>query len=357
MTQTNTFSIVDVSSWRTLESFEARVSCLETPTFGLISDILDFRVSLLEAKVHANEQHYTVNAEHVNGLALRIARLEEYKGIVYNFREEIRVSEELVVCPDKSCKENFHRAGDLTTHYRRKHGPLFQSISMQSKCYPCGTAFPSSKALTDHEITVHKEKYLSRSELFLPMFHIHQAQMVPGLSETQNRTTTFASLTVKEKILGPMIYAIHPGLKSLSARSSGTVSLLLLLPFLGTDIPKVLLDRGCSPRRRWSDDCELGEITPIQAGLDPGLVLFLSNKTALSKAIQTLLSLSLLGSEKTGNDQEIFTFNHKLRNSIIKLLPQSERDFWSIQATALFCHAFYRSQKWEDVYASKILEL
>lgn len=356
MAQIHTFSGVDESSWRILEGFEARLTCLETPSFEHISNVLDFRVSLLEANLHSNQPRYTLDPpfrgsvsqpDRLADLVDRITRLEAKKGVAYNFRERLRDSNTHIECPDQSCNEYFHREGDLHTHYEARHGPLFRVITAQNKCYPCARLFPSSTALTNHEKAIHHEGYRSRSELFLPIFHLRQTQISPSLADPHNRTTSFASLRAKEKILEPMIHGIHSGLGNLSTRSPGAVSLLLLFQFLGSGIPKVVLNRGCSPRKRWSDECEPREVTPVQAGLDPDLLLFLSDGKALHEAIQTLLSLSLLKSEKTGNGQEIFTFKQTFRISVLQRLSPLERNFWSIQATALFCHAFSRSRNLE----------
>jgi hypothetical protein len=353
MAQFNTFNTVEVWHWRILEGIEARLSCLERPTFEVRADVLDFRVTLLEAKLRVDKQHGTPNTlsqhpvtpnERLADLAIRISELEKESSVAYNFRETLQ-SDGHITCPDKSCDHRFLRAGDLSTHYESNHGLLLRPLTVQTKCYPCGKGFSRPGALTTHEKRFHGENYLSRAELFLP-FHKHNAQLFPDRSRTQSLDT---SPKAKQKIPGSFTYDIQAQAEVLLARSSDAVRLLQLFVFLGTKIPKVLLNRGCLSQRRWSDDCETREITPIEAGLDRDVFLLLSNKTTLSKATTSLLSLSLLGSEKTGNGHEIFIFDHKLRNSIQKRLSQAEKDFWSTQATILFCHASYRSHNLEPL--------
>ena len=79
-------------------------------------------------------------------------------------------------------------------------------------------------------------------------------------------------------------------------RDSKEASILLLLfCFLdASNISETMLDRACSPQKRWSRTGEMLELAPIDAGLNSGLVALIKDEVAFDDAIEKLLSFSLI---------------------------------------------------------------
>ena len=120
-------------------------------------------------------------------------------------------------------------------------------------------------------------------------------------------------------------------------------SLLLLLSFLGgSNVPKAILLRGCTPRQRWDDFGDVKVITAVEAGLDPSIFAFLSDSTALDQAIQALVSRSLLNLKEPEAGHPTLTLDSHLLGCVTLHLSQTERDKYSVQAWVLACQAFFR---------------
>ena len=129
-----------------------------------------------------------------------------------------------------------------------------------------------------------------------------------------------------------------------------TFSLLLIFSFLGgPNVPKTILIRGRSPRRRWDESGEIKETTAVEAGLDPDLFAFLSNELALNQAINILASHSPLEVNTHTDNQQTFTLDPHLLRNITQQLPQAEKAKWSPQACVLTCQALFRGRSLGDM--------
>ncbi len=205
--------------------------------------------------------------------------------------------------------------------------------------------------LSEHE-RVALIKYVKENHKSLHCFKLEE------IAISENLHQSFIALVVpkrncqKRKRNDDPVHSENPDARLLKelGNSSEQMCLLLLLSSLGGyDIPKSILVRGCSSRLRWDDTGEVKKITAVDAGLDPDIFAFLSNDAALDRALQALVSCSLLESHTLPDGQSTLTIKpHSLR-LVTQQISQRERDKYSIQAWVLACQAFYRGQSLEPL--------
>ncbi|KAI1972184.1 hypothetical protein LOZ35_004696 [Ophidiomyces ophidiicola] len=117
--------------------------------------------------------------------------------------------------------------------------------------------------------------------------------------------------------------------------------LLILFSFLEPgNISEFLLRRGCSVKRNWNSNGEIGEHNPTDAGLDPELVGLLNDEMSLDYAIQQLLTFSFIQRNDTETKGRVFSIHSLVQKCAVHRTPHPLRLKWLAQAVLLVSHAF-----------------
>ena len=137
-------------------------------------------------------------------------------------------------------------------------------------------------------------------------------------------------------------------------RDSKEASILLLLfCFLdASNISETMLDRACSPQKRWNRIGEMSELAPIDAGLNSGLVALIKDEVAFDDAIEKLLSFSLIHLDNDVNGSRNFSVHPLVQYCASQRVPSRLQDEWRLQAILVVCHAFPRNKYLEPLSVS-----
>ncbi|GAQ12031.1 folylpolyglutamate synthase [Aspergillus lentulus] len=133
--------------------------------------------------------------------------------------------------------------------------------------------------------------------------------------------------------------------KQVERESPGAASLLLLVSFLEqSSIPEMLLHRGTTPQRRWSEDGEMIEVTAETEGVEKHLVQVIQGDFEFDMAVEKLLSFSLISCNKESEGLRSFSIHPLVQYCAIKRLSPVDVRKWRWQALLLVCHAFPRNR-------------
>jgi len=137
-------------------------------------------------------------------------------------------------------------------------------------------------------------------------------------------------------------------------RDSKEASILLLLfCFLdASNISETMLDRACSPQKRWNRMGEMSELAPIDAGLNSGLVGLIKDEVVFDDAIEKLLSFSLIHLDNDVNGSRNFSVHPLVQHCASQRVPSRLQDEWRLQAILVVCHAFPRNKYLEPLSVS-----
>ncbi|KAL8646466.1 MAG: hypothetical protein Q9210_006126 [Variospora velana] len=135
-------------------------------------------------------------------------------------------------------------------------------------------------------------------------------------------------------------------------RDSKEASMLLLLfCFLdASNISETMLDRACSPQKRWNRIGEMSELAPIDAGLNNNLIALIKDEVAFDDAIEKLLSFSLIHLDNDVNGLRNFSVHPLIQHCASQRVPLWLQDQWRLQAILVVCHAFPRNKYLEPLY-------
>ena len=132
--------------------------------------------------------------------------------------------------------------------------------------------------------------------------------------------------------------------------SKEAFTLLLLFCFLDpSNISEMMLDRACSPQKRWNRIGEMSEIEPIDAGLNSSFVALIKDEVAFDDAIEKLLSFSLIHLDNDVNGLRNFSIHPLVQYCASQRVPSQLRDEWRLQAVLVVCHAFPRNKYLEPL--------
>ncbi|GFF73987.1 hypothetical protein IFM60648_04080 [Aspergillus lentulus] len=133
--------------------------------------------------------------------------------------------------------------------------------------------------------------------------------------------------------------------KQVERESPGAASLLLLVSFLEqSSIPEMLLHRGTTPQRRWSEDGEMIEVTAETEGVEKHLVQVIQGDFEFDMAVEKLLSFSLISCNKESEGLRSSSIHPLVQYCAIKRLSPVDVRKWRWQALLLVCHAFPRNR-------------
>lgn len=129
--------------------------------------------------------------------------------------------------------------------------------------------------------------------------------------------------------------------RQLEKDSSKASHLLMLFSFLEAGaISESVLRRGSSNKKIWGRSGEITELSPKEAGLDPGLVDLVNDEMQFDHAIQQLLAFSLIQRNNTGTESRVFSVHPLVQQCASNRVPSSVRQKWQAQAILLVAHAF-----------------
>ena len=130
--------------------------------------------------------------------------------------------------------------------------------------------------------------------------------------------------------------------EQIEQNSQDASNLLLLFCFLDSaNIPEIMLDRACTPQKRWNTSGEMYEIAPALVNAD--LVELVVDEVRFDDAIEILISFSLIGLDNDENGQRHFSVHPLVQYCASQRIPQAAQDGWREQAIAILCHAFPRN--------------
>ena len=129
-------------------------------------------------------------------------------------------------------------------------------------------------------------------------------------------------------------------------RDSKEVSDLLLLFcfFDASNIAETMLDRACSPQKRWNRSGEMSEVGPIDAGVRNELLTLIQDEIMFDGAIEKLLSFSLVHLDNDLNGSRNFSIHPLVQHCASQRVSSKTQDQWRLQAIAVVCHAFPRNK-------------
>ncbi|KAI4232447.1 MAG: hypothetical protein LQ349_005006 [Xanthoria aureola] len=135
-------------------------------------------------------------------------------------------------------------------------------------------------------------------------------------------------------------------------RDSKEASMLLFLfCFLdASNISETMLDRACSPQKRWDRAGEMSELAPMDAGLNSDLIALVKDEVAFDDAIEKLLSFSLIHLDNDVNGLRNFSVHPLVQHCASQRFPSSLQDQWRLQAILIVCHAFPRNNYLDPFY-------
>ena len=118
-------------------------------------------------------------------------------------------------------------------------------------------------------------------------------------------------------------------------------SLLLLFCFLdASNIAEIMLDRACSPQKRWDRAGERSEVGPMDAGVSREIVASLKDEIVFDDAVETLLSFSLIHHNNNLNGLRNFSIHPLVQYCAAQRVIPKVQDQWRLQAIAVVCQAF-----------------
>lgn len=126
--------------------------------------------------------------------------------------------------------------------------------------------------------------------------------------------------------------------------------LILACLFASCELPLNVLFLGATPRKRWTEQAEIGEVAASCVGLAPDLETFLSDVSRLRRAAEELRKASAIA--KTSDDR--YALDSTIRARVLAKLPPEIHRFWRHQALIIA----YRSVPWkylEPPYVCKSL--
>ena len=145
--------------------------------------------------------------------------------------------------------------------------------------------------------------------------------------------------------------------KQIEREAPEASNLLLLMCFLEqTSISELMLVRGCSPQKRWNRRGEIDEPDAVDSGIDSSLVELVKNEVDFSRAIDTLLSFSLI-SVNDDPGSRIFSLHPLVQYCASQRVSSATQRTWRLQATLLVCHAFPRSKYLDPLWVLGLLRL
>lgn len=131
--------------------------------------------------------------------------------------------------------------------------------------------------------------------------------------------------------------------------SQDASNLLLLLCYLDpTNIPETMLDRACSPQKRWNYSGEMIEIEPMLVNVD--IVQLIRDEVRFDDAIEILLSFSLVRLDNDENGLRHFSVHPLVQHCASQRVAPTIQDDWRLQAIAIVCHAFPRNVYLEPLF-------
>lgn len=132
-----------------------------------------------------------------------------------------------------------------------------------------------------------------------------------------------------------------------SPKASALFNILCFLD--ASNVSEVLLDRGCSPQRRWNKEGEICKLMAADAGLDEQLVETVTNDEVFDAAIDRLQSFSLIQGRVDDKGSRSFSVHPLVQHCAIQRMSCESDAKWRLQAILLICHAFPRDQYLEPL--------
>ena len=122
-------------------------------------------------------------------------------------------------------------------------------------------------------------------------------------------------------------------------------NLLLLFCFLdASNIAEIMLDRACSPQKRWNRLGERSEVGPMDSGIDCEFVALVQDEIAFDDVVEKLLSFSLIHRDNDLNGLRNFSIHPLVQYCAAQRVIPKIQDQWRLQAIAVVCQAFPQSR-------------
>jgi hypothetical protein len=139
-----------------------------------------------------------------------------------------------------------------------------------------------------------------------------------------------------------------------AARPQGSMSpeafLCPLFYAMGGYVPKILVDRATSSRKRSDEYGHAGEVTAHDTGMHEDLACFLFSGVRLQQAIRALISCSTLATEGLTDDVKAYV----CQSEAARVSFEESSDYWIHRAFELCCYVFPRNDIIEPSYAQDL---
>jgi len=111
-----------------------------------------------------------------------VARLEQKLSLVYNYNESPTGSDKKYCCPADSCNRSYSRMDRFHDHIRESPGlghKSLVSIIDETRCLQCNFPYRRPHDLVSHEVSDHKDGYMSRIQAFVQHFRSTSSKQSP----------------------------------------------------------------------------------------------------------------------------------------------------------------------------------
>jgi hypothetical protein len=136
--------------------------------------------------------------------------------------------------------------------------------------------------------------------------------------------------------------------QALKLSSTQATALFLIFAHLDLEIiPREILQRGVTLQLRVGIDGQPFEQTPDQGCVDHGIILLMSDQFALGKAIESILSLSLVSRTEPGSQNPGFSLHPLIQSNARSQVKGDEKTQVVLEALGLVAQAFPSHFFWE----------
>ena len=158
--------------WKFLEALHIRIKNLE--------EVVDESIR----KTHIASSSPQKTASIIDSC---VARLEQRLSLVYNYNEIPAKSEKKYCCPADSCNRSYSRMDRFHDHIRESPGSGHKSLRFiidETRCFQCNFPYRKPQDLVLHEISDHKDGYMSRIKSLVEYLRSAPSKQVPRLIYT-----------------------------------------------------------------------------------------------------------------------------------------------------------------------------